>query len=201
MRHRPHARLCRNRPSGTFARAIAACRPYCRAHAYRRRERTPARGYYAAAFNRDRRNGFRRAIDNVSPRVAPANTEGSKRVVASPQPLLSSFRVWRHRSEIMFGVLVIVLGANRIANLAFGAGESQIPLIVSLRRIFRLGAAGARCPLVRARSRRSGSVGVHSRFRPFCMARSSRFMGKMLRATHEVENHRWRPALTQPTHC
>jgi hypothetical protein len=33
----------------------------------------------------------------------------------------------------MFGVLVVVLCRDRIADLDFGTGERQIPLIVSLR--------------------------------------------------------------------
>ena len=34
----------------------------------------------------------------------------------------------------MFGVLIVVLCPDQVADLGFGAGERQIPLIVSLRR-------------------------------------------------------------------
>jgi hypothetical protein len=44
----------------------------------------------------------------------------------------------------MFGVLVVVLCPDRVADLGFSAGERQIPLIVTLRvlRALRLGADG-----------------------------------------------------------
>jgi hypothetical protein len=38
-----------------------------------------------------------------------------------------------HRSEIMFGVLVVVFCPDGVAALGFSLGERQIPLIVSLR--------------------------------------------------------------------
>jgi hypothetical protein len=38
-----------------------------------------------------------------------------------------------HRSEIMFGVLVVILCGDRIAMLRFGAGQRQILLIASLQ--------------------------------------------------------------------
>ena len=40
--------------------------------------------------------------------------------------------VWRHRSEIMFGVLVVVFRGDGVAVLGFSSRECQIPLIVSL---------------------------------------------------------------------
>jgi hypothetical protein len=48
----------------------------------------------------------------------------------------------------MFGVLVVVLCPDRVADLGFSAGERQIPLIVFSRvlRAYRLRAGGARCP-------------------------------------------------------
>jgi hypothetical protein len=48
----------------------------------------------------------------------------------------------------MFGVLVVVLCPDRVADLGFSAGERQIPLIVSSRvlRAYRLRAGGVRCP-------------------------------------------------------
>src|SRR5947209_5722755 len=61
---------------------------------------------------------------------------------------LCRFWVRGHRSEIMFGVLVVVLCPDCVADQGLGTGERQIALIVSLRisRPVRLGAAGARCP-------------------------------------------------------
>ncbi len=41
--------------------------------------------------------------------------------------------VRRHRSEIMFGVLVVIFCGDCVAVLGFSTGERQIPLIVSLR--------------------------------------------------------------------
>jgi hypothetical protein len=38
-----------------------------------------------------------------------------------------------HRSEIMFGVLVVVLCHDRIAILSFSTGQRQISLIASLQ--------------------------------------------------------------------
>jgi hypothetical protein len=48
----------------------------------------------------------------------------------------------------VLGILIVVLCPDRVADLGFGAGERQIPLIVSLRvlRAHLLGAGGARCP-------------------------------------------------------
>jgi hypothetical protein len=70
----------------------------------------------------------------------------------SQRRLLGSFRIRGHRSEIMFGVLVIVLCSDCVADLGFSAGERQIPFVVSSRvlRAYRLGASGARCPPLRA---------------------------------------------------
>src|SRR5580692_1330903 len=67
--------------------------------------------------------------------------------------LLRPVRLWAHRSEIMFGVLVVVLCRDRIAVLDFGTSERQIPLIASLRalRVRRVGTAGIRWPPFRAR--------------------------------------------------
>ena len=52
------------------------------------------------------------------------------------------FSVRAHRSEIMFGVLVVILCPDHIADLGFSTGERQIPFIVSLRVLgaLRLGA-------------------------------------------------------------
>jgi hypothetical protein len=66
--------------------------------------------------------------------------------------ILRSFCVRGHRSKIMFGVLVIVLRPDGVADLGFRASKRQIPLIISSRvlRAYRLGARGARCPPLRA---------------------------------------------------
>jgi len=66
----------------------------------------------------------------------------------------------------MFGVLVVILCPDRVADLGFSTGERQIPLIVSLRvlRALRLGAGGTRCPPLRAGSKwccRSGLARTH----------------------------------------
>src|SRR6516165_7508746 len=65
------------------------------------------------------------------------------------------FLVRAHRSEIMFGVLVVILCPDDIADLGFSTGERQIPFIVSLRVLgaLRLGASGTRCPPLRACSK------------------------------------------------
>jgi len=44
----------------------------------------------------------------------------------------------------VFGVLVMVLGGDRVAVLGFRSGERQIPLVVASRvlRALRLGVAG-----------------------------------------------------------
>src|SRR5215510_981970 len=54
--------------------------------------------------------------------------------------------------KIMFGVLVVVLCPDRVADLGFITSERQIPLIVFLRvlRALRFGAGGTRCPPLRA---------------------------------------------------
>ena len=45
----------------------------------------------------------------------------------------------------MFGVLVIVLCPDGVADLGFGASKRQIPLVISSRvlRAYQLGACGA----------------------------------------------------------
>ena len=54
--------------------------------------------------------------------------------------------VRRHRSEIMFGVLVVVFCRDCVAALGFSFGERQIPFIVSSRvvRAVLFGAGGIR---------------------------------------------------------
>ena len=52
----------------------------------------------------------------------------------------------------MFGVLVVILCPDRVADLGFSTGERQAPLIVSLRVLgaVRLGASDTRFPALRA---------------------------------------------------
>jgi hypothetical protein len=63
--------------------------------------------------------------------------------------LLRRFSIRRHRSEIMLGMLVVVLGPDDIARLGLSLGESNIPLIASLRVLGAplLGTGDVRCPL------------------------------------------------------
>ena len=49
------------------------------------------------------------------------------------QSLLCRSSVRRNRSEIVFGVLVVVFCPDYVAALGFSLGERQIPLIVPLR--------------------------------------------------------------------
>src|ERR1700755_1071510 len=60
--------------------------------------------------------------------------------------LLRRFAVRRHRSEIVFGVLVIVFRSNRIAGPGLRLREREIPLIVSLRVLRALRIGTIRCP-------------------------------------------------------
>jgi hypothetical protein len=55
----------------------------------------------------------------------------------------------------MFGVLVVVLCPDRVADQVFNAGERQIPLVISLRvlRVLRLEAYGTRRPRLGADSK------------------------------------------------
>jgi hypothetical protein len=58
-------------------------------------------------------------------------------------------------SEVMFGVLIIVLRPDCIADLGFSPRERQVSLIVPLGilRVFRFRTACIRCPLARASSK------------------------------------------------
>jgi hypothetical protein len=70
----------------------------------------------------------------------------------------------RHQSEIMFGVLVVVLGRHPIACLEFSLGQRQVPVIVSSRivRPLWIWAGRTRCPPLRAASRYpSWSTRIH----------------------------------------
>jgi hypothetical protein len=60
-----------------------------------------------------------------------------------------------HQSEIMFGVLVLVLGRDPIARPEFSLGQRQVPVIVSSRvvRPKWIWAGRTRCPPLRAPSR------------------------------------------------
>ena len=62
----------------------------------------------------------------------------------------------------MFGVLVVVLCPDCVADLGFGAGERQIPLVVSSRvlRAYRFRAGGTRCPPLRTWQQMTRLVGI-----------------------------------------
>jgi hypothetical protein len=82
------------------------------------------------------------------------------------QGLLPRFLIRVHRSEIMLGVLVIILRPNRVADLGFSAGQREILFIVSLRvlRARRLGPCDTGCPPPRRCSKRRfrhGLAGTH----------------------------------------
>jgi hypothetical protein len=71
--------------------------------------------------------------------------------------------VRRHSSEIMFGVLVVILCGDGVAVLGFSTGERQIPLIVSLRigRARRFGAGTRHPTLCAATDRWPGPAVIH----------------------------------------
>src|SRR5260370_33812216 len=62
--------------------------------------------------------------------------------------LLCRSSVRAHRSEIMFSVLVVVLRPDHIAGQGFSSGQSEIPLIASLRvlRALQFSAGGTPVP-------------------------------------------------------
>jgi hypothetical protein len=69
----------------------------------------------------------------------------------------------------MFGVLVVILCPDRVADLSFSTGKRQITFIISLRVLgaLRLGASGTRCPPLRVCSKRrcrSGWARTHDCF-------------------------------------
>jgi hypothetical protein len=108
----------------------------------------------------------------------PARGTGAK------SPLCHSW-VGRHRSEIMFGVLVVVLRSDPVARSEFTLGQRQISLIVSLCVVsgvtLRLWARGTRYPRLRVAPKRGSSsrlMRTHVVFRPFGMA-------------HSLDNARW----------
>jgi len=75
--------------------------------------------------------------------------------------------VRRHRSEIMFGVLVVILCGDGVAVLGFSSRECQIPLIVSLG-ILRFGTGGIRNPtLCAATDCRPWAAVIHVAFLVF----------------------------------
>jgi hypothetical protein len=81
-----------------------------------------------------RRYDERRALSPFEGRRAKSlrweNSASFARVrIWNPMSLL----VRGHRPEIMFGVLVVVLGRDPIARLDFGLGQRQVPVIVSSR--------------------------------------------------------------------
>jgi hypothetical protein len=60
------------------------------------------------------------------------------------------FSARRHRSEIMLGVLVVVLSPDYVASLSLSFGQREIALIASLDVLMalRIGAGDIRCPLL-----------------------------------------------------
>ena len=86
-----------------------------------------------------------------------ADTSGVGAPKSRSKPTIS-FR--RHRSEIMFGVLVVVFRGDGVAVLGFSSRECQIPLIVSLG-ILRFGTGGIRNPTLCVARDRPGSAVIH----------------------------------------
>ena len=87
----------------------------------------------------------------------------------------------------MFGVLIVVLCPDRVADLGFGAGERQIPVIVSLR-VLRAGAAALDVHRFEPAANDAAGLGWRALmigFGPYCMAHSLVVAAKMLRATQE----------------
>ncbi len=71
---------------------------------------------------------------NFREHMLTQNLEAFRTHCAIPMAsLLRRSSVRGHRSEIMFGVLVVVFCPDYVAALGFSLGERQIPLIVSLR--------------------------------------------------------------------
>ena len=90
----------------------------------------------------------------------------------------------------MFGVLVVVLCPDDVADLSFGASERQIPLIVSLRVLEFFGSGRVALDVhrfERAANDRAGLgwCALMIVFGPFCVAHSLLVAIKMLRAKHE----------------
>jgi hypothetical protein len=83
--------------------------------------------------------GDRRSRDSIQYWIAFENVEN----------LLRRFSIRRHSSEIMLGVLVVVLRPDDIARLGLSLGESNIPLIAPLRVLGAplLGTGDVGCPL------------------------------------------------------
>ena len=70
---------------------------------------------------------------NFREHMLTQNLEAFRTHCAIPMAsLLRRSSVRGHRSEIMFGVLVVVLRGDPVAGLGFGLGQRQISLIVSL---------------------------------------------------------------------
>jgi hypothetical protein len=96
----------------------------------------------------------------------------------------------------MFGVLVIVLCSDGVADLGFGASKHQIPLVISsgVLRAYRLGACGARCLPLRAgrQMRLPVNIGAHHGFAVICATHSLVVSwlvgGRILRATTRTKN-------------
>jgi hypothetical protein len=74
---------------------------------------------------------------------------------ASRKRLLRPFSVRRHQPEIVFSVLVVVLGPDDIPGPRFFLGKREISLVASLgvSMLVRLGSGGTRYPPLWARSK------------------------------------------------
>ena len=75
----------------------------------------------------------------------------------------------------MFGVLVVILCPDRVADLGFGTGERQTPFIVSLRVLgaLRLGASGTLVHRFERAANDAAGLGARALmivFGPFCIA-------------------------------
>src|SRR6478672_2631989 len=103
------------------------------------------KGPFAVALTQHLKTFWKLFVRRLGPDHADYNRPSRQRV-------LRSFSVRGYRPKIMFGVLIVVLFPDRVADLGFGAGERQIPVIVSLR-VLRAGAGGTRCPPLRACSK------------------------------------------------
>jgi len=92
-----------------------------------------------------------------------------------------------HQSEIMFGVLVVVLGRDPIACPEFSLGQRQVPVIVSSRVVRVSWPRRTRCPPLRAASYPSQSrlTRIHVCLSAIRMAHSVRLAGERSLRTND----------------
>jgi hypothetical protein len=93
--------------------------------------------------------------DNALTQLCCSFRSAAKGTLSSPERHFLNSWGCRHRPKVMFGVLVVILCPDRIADESFSTSERQIPLVASLRvlRVFRLGAYGIRFPRLGADSK------------------------------------------------